>query len=330
MRLPTDNYSGLAMRSILKVIGIADYALMPFVYPAGAFLKLIRRGGLHRLPRCRAALMKVGVLPVTTHYYEPQIDNRTPEPDFSEDRNLPGLDLNVAGQLEFLDSLNFADELADLPLKKPKSRSFYLDNGWFVAGDAEYWYQMVRSVKPRRIFEVGSGHSTLMAHKALEKNRQDDPDYKCEHSCIEPYERPWLEELGISVTRRKVEELDLDHFAELEEGDILFIDSSHVIRPQGDVLFEYLEILPSLNRGVYVHIHDIFTPKNYLKRFLQDQVLLWNEQYLLEAFLTNNHDWEVVGALNYLRHNHQERLTEVAPFLSHESEPGSFYMKKLR
>ena len=62
--------------------------------------------------------MKVGVLPVTTHYYEPQIDNRTPAPDFFEDRSLPGLDLNVAGQLEFLDRLNFADELADLPLKR--------------------------------------------------------------------------------------------------------------------------------------------------------------------------------------------------------------------
>lgn len=127
-----------------------------------------------------------------------------------------------------------------------------------------------------------------MAIEALKKNRDEDPSYNCEHVCIEPYEMPWLETVDVSVVRKKVEEVELEFFSQLQKNDILFIDSSHVIRPQGDVVFEYLELLPSLNIGVVVHIHDIFSPKNYLAEWLQDDVRFWNEQYLLEAFLSHN------------------------------------------
>jgi hypothetical protein len=168
----------------------------------------------------------------------------------------------------------------------------------------------------------------LMAIKAIHRNRKDDPYYECEHICIEPYEMPWLEETGVSVVRKKVEDVELSFFSRLQENDILFIDSSHIIRPQGDVLFEYLELLPSLNRGVIVHVHDIFSPKNYPKQWLVDEVRLWNEQYLLEAFLSHNSSWRIVGALNYLHYNHYQKLKLVAPFLTPEREPGSFYIQK--
>ena len=79
--------------------------------------------------------------------------------------------------------------------------------------------------------------------------------------------------------------------------DILFIGSSHVIRPQGDVLFEYLELLPTLKRGVIVHVHDIFSPRDYPQSWLLDEVRLWNEQYLLEAFLTDNEHWKSNGII---------------------------------
>src|SRR4029078_2458503 len=100
--------------------------------------------------------------------------------------------------------------------------------------------------------------------------------------------------------------------------DILFIDSSHIIRPQGDVLFEYLELIPSLKAGVIVHVHDIFSPKDYLKEWVIDEVHFWNEQYLLEAFLTCNSDWKVIGALNYLHHNHYQHLQATCPFLTQD------------
>ncbi len=311
-----------------KIISVIDVVVVPFVYPAAWLLKSIRAAGVHLLPRCKNALLEVGVFPILDHYYEPQFDNRISISDFSKDRNLQGINWNISDQLETLESFTFSNELADLSQEKSEAPKFYLNNDAFGSGDAEYWYQLIRTVKPRRIFEIGSGNSTLMAIRAIEKNH-DDPSYQCEHICIEPYEMPWLEEAGVSVIRKKVEEMELSFFSELQEDDILFIDSSHIIRPQGDVLFEYLELLPSLNKGVIVHVHDIFSPKNYPKQWLQDEVRFWNEQYLLEAFLSHNSDWKILGALNYLHHNHYEKLKSVAPFLIPEREPGSFYIQKV-
>lgn len=314
---------------VQQFLPVADIFLLPLIYPAAWLMKNVRRAGVHRLPSCRNALLRMGVFPIRNHYYEPQFDNRNPSRAFSDDRILPGIDWNSSGQMDLLASFNYAAELADIPLSKSGAVAFHLNNGAFESGDAEYWYQIIRAKKPRRIFEIGSGYSTLMARKAIQKNQADDPSYACEHVCVEPYEMPWLEGLGVTVVRKKAEELELAFFAQLQDNDILFIDSSHIIRPQGDVIFEYLELLPSLNKGVIVHVHDIFSPKNYPKQWIEDEVRFWNEQYLLEAFLTHNHNWKILGALNFLRHNHYDALKRVAPFLTPDREPGSFYIRKI-
>ena len=318
------------MKKIIhKLLPIADIILVPLVYPAAWLLKNIRRIGVHKLPHCKNTLINIGVFPIRNHYYEPQFDNRNPKPDFSDDRTLPGINWNTTEQLEILEKFIFHHELADTPQDRPNTLKFYLNNDLFGSGDAEYWYQLIRSIKPQRIFEIGSGNSTLIAINAIRNNQKDDPSYKCKHICIEPYEMPWLEESNVSVVRKKVEEIDLNFFSELQENDILFIDSSHIIRPQGDVVFEYLELLPSLNKGVIVHVHDIFSPKNYPKQWLENEVRFWNEQYLLEAFLSHNTSWKIIGALNYLHHNHYEKFKSIAPFLTSDREPGSFYIQKI-
>lgn len=313
----------------LRLLQAADIPLSLLVYPSAWLLKNVRRAGVQRLPYCKSALLNVGVFPIRDHYYEPQFDNRETRKPFSRDRALPGINWNLSEQLEILKKFTFAHELADTPQDKRDPLDFYLRNETFLSGDAEYWYQLIRAIKPKRIFEVGSGNSTLMANKAIRRNRDDDPEYVCEHICIEPYEMAWLEATGVSVVRERVEDMDLSFFSALETNDVLFIDSSHVIRPQGDVLFEYLELLPSLKPGVIVHIHDIFSPRNYLNQWLVDDVKFWNEQYLLEAFLSHNYEWKILGALNYLHHNHREQLKTAAPFLTPESEPGSFYIQKI-
>jgi hypothetical protein len=287
-----------------RLLPAADAIASLFVYPAAWLLRKIRMVGVERLPSCKSALLRMGVFPIRNHYYEPQFDLRSMQRPSTQERPLPGIDWNVDEQLALLESLSFADELADTPLEKPDTLRFYLNNREFESGDAEFWYQIVRLRKPRRIFEVGSGNSTLMAIEAIRRNQEEDFAYTCKHICIEPYERPWLEDTTASVVRKKVEDVDVALFSELEENDVLFIDSSHVIRPEGDVLFEYLELLPTLKRGVIVHAHDIFSPRNYPKEWLVDRVRLYNEQYLLEAFLTHNSTWGVIGALNYLRHHH--------------------------
>jgi len=317
------------IKLVLKILPVIDVLLSPLVYPAAWLLKMVRRAGIHRLPFCKFILLKVGVFPVRNHYYEPQFDYRNKKQSFAKDRHLPGIDWNTEEQLSLLNHFTCAQELADIPHKKPHMLQFYFNNGAFESGDAEYWYQLVRAKKPKRIFEAGSGNSTLMAIKAIQKNREESPAYQCKHVCIEPYEMSWLEETGVTVLRKKIENMEPAFFSELEENDILFIDSSHIIRPQGDVLFEYLELLPALDAGVIVHLHDIFSPRNYLEHWLEDEVRFWNEQYLLEAFLSHNRDWKITGALNFLHHNHFEKLKSVAPYLTPAREPGSFYIQKV-
>ena len=106
---------------IQKIFPVADIILMPLAYPAAWLLKNIRRAGVHRLPLCKRALMNVGVFPIRNHYYEPQFDNRSPKPDFSKDRNLPGINWNISGQLETIKRFTFSQELADIPQERPES-----------------------------------------------------------------------------------------------------------------------------------------------------------------------------------------------------------------
>ena len=304
-----------------------DILAIPLVFLAAWLLKLVRRAGVQKLPYSKRVLMSVGVFPIRDHYYEPQFDYRVSRPDFSRERALPGIDWNVDGQLALLSELRFASEIAHLPTEPAGPLDFYLGNNQFGSGDAEYWYQLIRAVKPKRIIEIGSGNSTLMAIRAIRRNTGDDPGYACVHTCIEPYEMPWLETSGVRVVREKVENMNGSFFSALQDGDILFIDSSHIIRPHGDVLYEYLELLPTLNPGVIVHVHDIFSPKNYPEEWVVDDVRFWNEQYLLEAFLSQNNRWRVVGALNLLHAHFYERLKAVAPSLQPDSRPGSFYIR---
>lgn len=315
---------------IKKMLPLLDLCAIPFLFPSAWLMEKVRRVGVRRLPHCRKVLMWMGVFPIRDHYYEPQFKNEGL--DFSRERSLPAIDWNEAGQLDLLQKLSFAGELTSLPWDLHPDRGnetvFCMNNGSFRQADAAYWYQMIRLLKPGKIIEIGSGNSTLMARKAIDKNSEEG--FRCEHILIEPYEMPWLESLNIPVMRQKVEDVGIEFFSQLEKNDILFIDSSHVIRPDGDVAFEYLELLPLLNCGVVVHVHDICSPRIYKREWLIDDVRFWNEQYLLEAFLSHNQDWEIMGALNYLYHHHFARLKTVAPFLNLDHEPVSFYMRKLR
>lgn len=309
---------------------LVDMVLIPIALLSAVGLKSIRRLGLQRLPLCRKVLLGVGVLPIRRHYYEPFVHPGDLNRPLEQQRDLPGIAWNVAGQLQFLTELGYAAEIGDLTTPAPSRTEFRLNNGSFESGDAEYLYQLIRAKKPRRIIEIGSGHSTLIAQRAVRRNRVESGQYECEHVCIEPFEAPWLEQAGVTVIRERVENVDIGLFTRLERDDLLFIDSSHVIRPQGDVVTEYLEILPLLKPGVLVHVHDVFSPRDYLREWVVDRMWLWNEQYLLEAFLTNNDSWKIVGALNLLHHTHFEELRRVCPYLTPDREPGSFYMQRIK
>jgi predicted O-methyltransferase YrrM len=306
-----------------------DWLLAALLRPFAYVLRGYRRFGSARLPRKTRMFREVGIFPILHFYYEPLFNPWILPNSLEADRNLPGLDLNVSGQLELLSTLNAATELIEMEWGK-HSRSvldFHLKNNFFETGDADFLYQILRKLQPRRVIEIGSGHSTKIVQLALRRNASETGIHPT-HRCIEPFENAWLAERDdIELIQTPVELLDIDWSTELGAGDLLFIDSSHIIRPQGDVLKEYLEILPQLTSGVYVHIHDIFTPRGYPRAWQEDDVLFWNEQYLLEALLTNTDRYDVVAALNYLKQHHYERLQTVCPYLTPQTEPGSFYIK---
>lgn len=321
-------------RKILRLIfAIAS----PFTYLAALWLRYIRHKGIEVSAVNDKIFMSVGVLPVTEHYYEPMINpHKQLKKPLDEVRNLPGIDLNIEHQLELLSAFHYNDEIVGFPLQKQKEGEFYFDNQWYSTGDAEFLYNIIRHYKPARIIEIGSGLSTLMAIEAVRKNNSDDPKYSCSHICVEPYECKWLEKLSeIEVIRKRVEDVDSKFFMQLEKNDILFIDSSHVIRPQGDVLFEFLEVLPVLNSGVLVHIHDIFTPRDYPEEWVFKNHTFWNEQYLMEAFLSNNKDYQIIGALNYLAHNFKNEFSDKCPvfaanlgYAGLKNEPRAFWIQR--
>jgi|WetSurMetagenome_2_1015567.scaffolds.fasta_scaffold28573_3 hypothetical protein len=324
------------MKSKIKriIFRTMDLVLSPISIPMAFFNKKLRKNRFRDFPLFRKAYYWVGVYPIIDHYYEPLFNTKHLKRSFRLDRNLPGINFNDKEQLEILEKFNYNKELENIPQspgQKREKNEYCYTEGPFLSGDAEYLYNMIRHFRPNKIMEIGSGHSTLLARKAIGMNTVNDKNYRCNHICIEPYEHKWLEELNIEVIRQKVEDLDNSIFNQLHEKDILFIDSSHIIRPQGDVLFEYLELLPILNSGVIIHIHDIFTPKDYLNEWF-DIARFWNEQYLLEAFLCNNHDFRIIGATNYLMHKYYNEFSAKCPILKQqkengiEREPGSFWM----
>ena len=294
------------------VTSVIDLLASPMVLASALTLKAVRKLGVQGMPVSRRIFSRIGVFPIEDHYYEPLFNPAHLNEKFAEPRDLPAIDWNREGQLEFLKQLTFfSNEIPNLP------------NTSFSGADAEYLYCLLRFLKPRKIIEVGSGNSTRMAIKALSKNQ-----IPCSHICIEPYEQSWLESSGATIIRKRLEDTDRTIFSQLQSGDILFIDSSHVIRPQGDVLTEILEILPLLAPGVVVHFHDIFSPRHYHYKWVAEEVRLWNEQYLLEAFLSHNCQWEILGALNYLKHENSTALKAVCPTLTADQQPGSLYIRR--
>jgi hypothetical protein len=228
------------------------------------------------------------------HYYEPLPDFRliTLE-QITRRREFPAIDLRWSDQLALLNELTaYRDELSTL--------EFNFDNGFFSGFDAAVYYSMIRHLKPQRIIEIGGGYSTQLAGKALAVNGSG------KLSCIEPYPER-LNGSRVELIQKRVEEIDVGFFSCLEANDIVFIDSSHTVKFRSDVCFEFLEILPRLAPGVWVHVHDIFFPHDYPAEWLIERRTAWNEQYLLEAFLSFNKEFQIALA-NYwlcLDHRHE-------------------------
>lgn len=195
---------------------------------------------------------------------------------------------------------------------------FALWNELYQAGDAETLYALVRFLRPRRILEIGSGNSTLVTSAACEANARDGVE--TEFVSVDPAPRRPVESLpGL----RRFEQIDcrtlpLDRFEELQSGDILFIDTEHVVKRRSEVNWLILEALPRIARGVWVHFHDIFLPYDY--PFWLYWVTFPTEQYLLHALLLES-SWRVELSLAALFEDRRAQLRQLIPSLA-EKVPG--------
>lgn len=274
---------------------------------------------------------------ITPSYFESPIpDTRFLKDEvWSKKSLLAGIDLNEKGQINLLEM--FASKYRAEYDRFPRNRTaiehqYYTNNSTFAAVDGEVLYCMVRHFKPRRIYEVGSGNSTLLSAQAIDKNSQDGSD-PAQLVAFEPAPNSLLRRGFRGLSRlvvTKVEDVPIAEYQELKENDIWFVDSSHVLRTGGDVQFEYLEVLPQLRKGVIVHIHDIFLPAEYPKRLILERRRFFSEQYLLQAFLSFNNKFEVLWAGSFMHMHHPDLLE--ATFKSYDRVncwPGSFWIRRV-
>jgi len=262
------------------------------------------------------------------HFYQPIPDTQTlPEMLWKRPSKLVGIDMNHSVQLDLLRKRfpKFREEYEQFPTKPTGEPSrFYLGNGLFDGTDALVAYSMVRHFQPDLIIEVGSGFSSLVSGEAAAKNNSSAL------ICIEPFPKEFLKQgfPGLhSLIEKRVEDVDLNFFSQLGSGDILFIDSSHTVKIGGDVNYLFLELLPRLKPGVIVHVHDIFLPFEYRRDWVMDEFRFWTEQYLLQAFLSFNSEFEVLMANSYLSHYYKEDLKAAFPSLASWGG-GSFWMRR--
>lgn len=228
----------------------------------------------------------------------------------ADSKEVPAVDLNEAGQLSLLDRL--LGELAGNPLvaRQPGLR-YQASNDWFPLPDAAVLYALLQFERPRRVIEVGSGHSSAVMLDA----DQHALGGQLEFTFIEPFPER-LDGLlraedrrRVTILRQPVQEVGLEVFASLAAHDMLFIDSSHVSKIGSDVNHLVFRVLPALAPGVVVHFHDVYFPFEYPPEWLE-MGRYWNEAYLLRAFLEYNGAFEMLWFGSYMQAFFADRLPE--------------------
>ena len=288
---------------------------------------------MRRLVRRAAARAGLDTAPAGVYSPVPELP---PRGDPAWRREYP-LEVDDDAQMAFLEA-ELAPYLGEAPgaLERLERHGFSLWNGQYQGGDAEVLYALLRHLLPRRVLELGSGFSTLVSAAACAANAAEGD--VAELVAVDPEPNvPRLEGVDAvaSVERRDCRELPLERFLALEAGDVLFIDTSHVVKLGSEVNWLVLEVLPRLAPGVWVHFHDVFLPYEY-PRYLLALEAYFNEQYLLQAFLEGNSDWEVRLALSALFRRQRERFAALVPSVAEDSpdprwadvSPAAFWLRR--
>ena len=253
------------------------------------------------------------------------IDSRKPPKD-----ELPGIDLHKEDQSVLLREYSqYYDELP-FPEKQEPGCRFYYDNPWYSYSDAIFLYGFLRKHRPRRIIEVGSGFSSAVILDTTERLFSRRPEI----TFVEPYPDRLKglfkghDENQVKIIEKKIQEVPSELFSSLEAGDLLFIDSSHVVKCGSDLQLILFDIMPLLPAGIFMHFHDIFYPFEYPSEWLKKGRYL-NEDYFLRAFLSYNSEWIVYFFNTYLAFAFGDFIKEKMPLCA-KNPGGSLYITKVR
>lgn len=278
---------------------------------------------IHLIKYCMMPLQFEQCYPFN-HYESPYLSIN--EIDGIQDENigsdvLIGVDLNFINQNHFKEIICNKYNLYNQFLNIPYHR-YSIENAWFNKEDALVLMTMMLEFKPKKIIEIGSGFSTCVMLDVNEYCLNNETEI----TSIEPYPERLLSKIRINeknyqLNVNSVQQCDISIFEKLEKNDILFIDSSHVAKSGGDILYEYFKIIPMLQSGVIIHIHDIFFPFTYPKKWLYEG-RCYNEAYILHGFLMNNNEYEIIYFNNFMHSNLVESIGE-----SFESG-GSIWIRK--
>ena len=304
--------------------------------PARALAGRVRRlmyGTSPATPAAPVADPGVPMFVAPGHFYSPvpsvaDIDayrerSRGPNPE-----TLRAIDLRLDAQLALLDSFTSFYAEQPFPTERSTSTRYWFENHSFAYGDALALYCMLRTVRPSRIIEVGSGWSSCVILDTCERFLGAEPSV----TMIEPYPHQLhllLRPGDLSRMRllaEPVQRVPLAEFEALDRDDVLFIDSTHVARVGSDVIHEIFEILPALRPGVYVHFHDVFYPFDYPVDWVEEG-RGWNEAYVLRAFLEYNEAFEIVLFNDLLAQRFPDRLARDFPLWTRNTG-GSLWLRK--
>jgi len=242
-------------------------------------------------------------------------------------RQLPGIKLNEESVLGLLETISpYVAELQSAPYERDGSEPFWFANGWVADFDAAALYGLLRHLKPKHYVELGCGFSSLMSSRALSRNLKDG--FACDVVYADPQPRIDIAQI-LSCGRliqKRVQDVPFELFTSLEAGDALFIDTSHVVKFQSDVVHVLGTILPSLKSGVWIHVHDVFTPYDYPLDWLSSPLFSDNEQYVLEALLNGGDRYSVELPLYALWKEHFASMKKFFP--RGQQRAGSFWIRK--
>lgn len=246
-----------------------------------------------------------------------------------------GIDMQLERQVEALRFI--AECYADCGYvdREKRGKRYFAENNYYPFGDALVLQAFLRHLRPKRLIEVGSGFSSAAALDTIDQHlggAEGDPDAtRC--TFIEPHPERIHALLAKDDRKRhdvrvaQVQEVPLELFDELGDGDLLVIDSSHVSKAGSDVNYLFFQVLPRLVSGVRVHVHDVIWPLSYPRPWLEEG-RAWNESYVLRAFLQFNTEFEVEFSMSYMLLQHYARIKSDLPRLY--AAPGSaFWMRRV-